>query len=93
MKVVIEIKNGVAFRISSDEPPDVNIIDWDTKGMDKESLIKYAHEIIVPVIEKGVLRLGFYNYPLGSWQVEGRIGNIQVTSWFDLPANNQIVVL
>lgn len=46
---------------------------------------KQGYSKVVPVIESGILNLGWYNHQLWDWQVNGRIGNIRVTEWFDLP--------
>lgn len=50
---------------------------------------KQGHSKVVPVIESGILNLGWYNYQFEGWQVNGRIGNIQVTEWFDLPLHTK----
>lgn len=46
---------------------------------------KQSHSRTIPVIESGELNLGWYNHQFGDWQVNGRIGNIRVTEWFELP--------
>lgn len=52
---------------------------------DDEWRHKQGHSKIVPVIESDILNLGWYNHQFEGWQVNGRIGNIRVTDWFDLP--------
>lgn len=44
-----------------------------------------GHSKTVPVIEQGNLFFGWYNYQMNAWQVVGRVGNIQVSKWFNLP--------
>lgn len=44
-----------------------------------------GHSKTVPVIEQGNLFFGWYNYQMNACQVVGRVGNIQVSKWFNLP--------
>lgn len=48
-KVVIEICNGVVHAAFSDHPVEIHIIDFDTQGMNKETLTEYAEEILIPM--------------------------------------------
>lgn len=49
MKVVIEVIKGVVQAVHSTNPDiEVHIVDYDTNGMDKESLMEYASEVLIP---------------------------------------------
>lgn len=47
-KIVIEVRGGIVVGVHSNENLEIHVVDYDTQGMDRQTLVEYAEDLETP---------------------------------------------